>query len=245
MTRFAKLSIVAVLFCYSGIMQAETTPKQIVMAASGDPLLNRVAQAVGDRAFGKFDIKFVLKDFPKARALANANSGIADGDAYRVLDFHKKTEGRYPNLTLINAPYISISWTAFVNKSLKDTPINDWEDMKNYRVTGIRGNKTMEYRLKEHLPKENRFIVENYSQAFAMLEKNRVDIVIAKPSVGIAFRKKNPNLRPVGRFEVHDLYMYLHKKHQHLIPGIESEIRAMEKDGTLSKIEQEVRSRFK
>ena len=169
-------------------------PKEIVLAASGDSMLNEIAQAVGDRVFGKYNIKFTLKNFPKARALVAANSGEVDGDAYRVYDFHKRSGGKFPNLTLVNSPFMTIYWTAFVTDKLKDLKINGWEDMKKFRVAGIRGNKTMELRMKDFLSENNRFIVTHYEQAFGMLFKGRVDIVVGKPNVGISYMKKHKNL---------------------------------------------------
>ena len=243
MPKFITL-LLTLTFLVTSKLNAKGSSQELVLSASGDSYLNGVVQAVGDRAFGKYDIKFTLKNFPKARALVVANTGEADGDAYRVYDFHKKTKGKYPNLTLVDAPFMSIYWTAFVTDRLNGSKINGWKDMKNLRVVGIRGNKTMEYRMKEHFSKDNRNLVTRYHQAFEMLLKGRVDVVLGKPSVGAKYMKNYDNINMFGRFEVQDLYIYLHKKHQHLVPKIESEIRAMREDGTLSKIEQEVRSRL-
>ena len=234
--------VLSILFLFaSPTINGQDMPKEIQLAASGDAYLNGVSKAVGEKAFGKHGIKFALKDYPKARALANANSGKADGDAYRVLDFHKRTKGKYPNLKIVNETFVSIYWTAFVREDLKDRKINGWEDMKNFRVAGIRGNKTMEFRFNEHLNKDQQYIVNDYDQAFAMLMKGRVDMVIAKPSVGISYKKKYKNLYALGKFEVQDLYFYLHQKHQHIIPKIESSIREMRQDGLLVEIEKKVR----
>ena len=223
---------------------AQSVPKETTLAASGDPLLNGVARAVGERAFGKYGIKLILKDFPKERALVHANSGAVDGDAYRVVDFHQRTNGKFGNLVRINIPYMAIVWTAFVTDKLKDAEINGWGDMKSYRVAGIRGNKLMESRMKESLPKSNRIILTRYSQAFGMLLKGRVDIVVGKPNVGTSYLKKHKNLVAKGRFEVQDLYFYLHKKHRNLIPKLEAALRSMQSQGLLAKIEQDVRVRL-
>ena len=205
-------------------------------------MLNAVSQAVGEKAFGKLGIEFSLHNYPKARALVSANAGVVDGDAYRVVDFHKKTNGKYSNLLIVNVPFMSIHWTAFVTDKLKNAQINGWDDMKNYKVVGIRGNKTMEFRMKEHLSDSNRHLVTHYEQAFGMLFKGRIDIVIAKPSVGKDYLKKHKNLHMVGKFEVQDLYFYLHKKHQNLIPKLESELKQLKDNGTLRKLETSIRA---
>ncbi|MEH6405625.1 MAG: transporter substrate-binding domain-containing protein, partial [Sneathiella sp.] len=225
-------------------LSAQGLQKEIVLADSDDRLLNGVAQEVGTRAFGKYNIEFGLRTYPKARALLVANSGIVDGDAYRVYDLQKRTAGKFPNLLRVDVPYISIYWTAFVGDKNKGLKVTGWKDLANYRVVAIRGNKTMEARLNEFVPKENRAVVGKYEQAFEMLLQDRVDIVVGKPSVGVSYLKKYKSLHMIGEFEHQDIYMYLHKKHKQLIPKIEFELREMKKSGALLNIEKMVRDRL-
>jgi len=242
--KLKKLLAFALVLLPISSLNAQGLQKEIVLADSGDALLNGVAQEVGTRAFSKYDIKFRLRTYPKARALVVANSGIADGDAYRVYDFHKRTGGKFPNLIRVGAPYISIYWTAFVGDKYKDIKVVGWKDLANYRVVAIRGNKTMEARLNEFVPKENRTVVGQYEQAFKMLLLGRVDVVVGKPSVGVSYLEKHKNLHMVGEFEDQDIYMYLHKKHKQLIPKIERELQEMKKSGELLEIEKMVRDKL-
>jgi len=237
------LALAMILLPIAGL-STQGLQNEIVLADSGDPLLNGVAQEVGTRAFSKHNIKFRLRTYPKARALATANSGIVDGDAYRVYDLQKVTGGKFPNLIRVDAPYISIYWTAFVGDKNKDIKITNWKDLANYRVAGIRGNKKMEARINEFLPKENRVIVNGYENAFKMLLRDRVDVVVGKPTVGVSYLKKHKNLHMIGEFEAQDIYMYLHKKHKQLIPKIEFELREMKKTGELQNIEKVVQDRL-
>jgi polar amino acid transport system substrate-binding protein len=244
MKKFKQLLAFAMILLPISSVSAQGLQKEIVLADSGDDLLNGVAQEVGTRVFGKYNIKFSLRTYPKERALASANSGEADGDAYRVYDLQKKTGGKYSNLIRVDVPYISIYWTAFVGDKYKDIKITGWKDLANYRVVAIRGNKTMEARMIEFVPKENREVVGRYKQAFEMLLRGRVDVVVGKPTVGMSYLKKHKNLHMIGEFEDQDIYMYLHKKHKQLIPKIEFELREMKKSGALLNIEKMVRDRL-
>ena len=223
---------------------AQGVQQEIVLADSGDSLLNGVAQEVGTRAFGKHNIKFMLRTYPKARALYSAHSGLADGDAYRVFDLHKKTKGQFSNLIRVDAAYVSIYWTAFVRDKYKDIKVTGWKDLANYKVVGIRGNKTMEASMNKFVPKVNQSIVNTYEQAFYMLKTGRVDVVVGKPSVGWSYLEKDTNLHMTGKFQINDIYMYLHKKNKRLIPKIEFELRKMKESGELINIEKMVVERL-
>ena len=225
-------------------LKADNLPKEIVLADSGDKFLNGVVQEVGKRAFDKYNINFKLKTFPAARALISANSGEVDGDAYRVVDFHKKTGGKFPNLIRVDAPYLSIYFTAFVEDKNKDIVINDWKDLAPYKVAVIRGNKTMEARVNEFVPKAQQSVVTFYDEAFKMLLLKRVDVVIGKPIIGAKYLKENKNLHMRGKFQFQDIYIYLHKKHKDLIPKIEAELRHLKTIGALADIEKGVRNRL-
>jgi len=244
MTKVKRLLAVAMIFLPISSLSAQGVQEEIVLADSGDRLLNGVAMEVGSRVFGKYNIKFKLRTYPKARALVMANSGKADGDAYRVYDLQKITGGKYSSLLRVDVPYISIYWTAFVGDKFKDVKVTDWKDLANYRIAAIRGNKTMEARMNEFVPIKNRTLVNNYDLAFKMLLRGRVDVVVGKPAVGVSYLKNHKNLHMTGEFEDQDIYMYLHNKHKQLIPKIEYELREMKKSGALLNIEKMVRDRI-
>ena len=227
-----------------GNLNAQDSSKEIILADSGDFFLNAVAKEVGKRAFSKHNIKFDTRTYPAERALISANSGEADGDAYRVFDLHKKSAGKYPNLIRVNVPYLTIYFTAFVEDENKDIKVNDWKDLANYKVAVIRGNKTMEARVNEFVPKSNQVSVTFYEQAFQMLLKNRVDVVVGKPVIGSNYMKKHKNLHMIGKFQTQDIYIYLHKNHKSIIPKIEAELQKMQDSGELQEIEKMVRNRF-
>ena len=215
-------------------------PESIELASNGDSYLYKVVQQVGKLAFGKYNIKFSQKIYPHARGLILANDGRIDGGAARVFDLHKKTKDEFSNLLRVDESFMTIYWTAFVQEKNKDIKIEGWRDLKKYRVASLIGNKTMETRLRKFVLKENIFSVGSYEQAFGMLQRGRLDVVVGKPSVGIPFLKNNTHFLMKGKFENADLYMYLHKKHKGIIPSIEAELKKLKVDGTLDKINEKV-----
>ena len=102
----------------------------------------------------------------------------------------------------------------------------------------------MEVRINDYVPKKNQSFVTTYEQAFGMLIHDRVDVVIGKPIVGASYLRKHKHLRTSGKFQVQDIYIYLHKKHKKLIPKIELELQEMKDSGELLKIEKMVRERI-
>jgi len=234
------LAVILIIIHVSSL-SAQDFQDEIVLADSDDIFLNSVVEEVGPRVFGKYNYAFSLKTYPSERALLTANSGRVDGDAYRVFDFQEKSEGRYPNLVRVDVPYISIFFTAFVKDN--DIRITGWEDMSNYRVAVIRGNKTMQARVNEFVPHESQAVVNSYEQAFDMLQVDRVDIVVGKPIVGVNYLEEH-NLYMTGEFQFQDIYIYLHKKHEQLIPQIEMELQQMKESGELEYIENMVRDRL-
>jgi polar amino acid transport system substrate-binding protein len=241
MNKLKQLLAIITVFINVSSLSAQDLQQEIVLADSDDSFLNSVVQEVGTRAFGKYDIKFSLRTYPSERALLTANSGKVDGDAYRVFDLYNKTGGQYPNLVRVNFPYISIYFTAFVKD--KDIKITGWEDLANYRVAVIRGNKTMEAQVNKFVPREKQSYINSYKQAFGMLLLDRVDIVVGKPIVGASYVKNN-NLYMTGKFQTQDIYMYLHKKHEQLIPKIEMVLREMNESGELLDIENMFRDNY-
>jgi len=242
MNKLKQLFASTIIFITVSNLSAQDFQQEIVLADSGQIFLNTVVQEVGTRAFGKYNTKFSLITFPSERALITANSADVDGDAYRVFDLHNKTGGQYPNLIRVDFPYISIHFTAFVKD--KDIRITGWQDLANYRVAVIRGNKTMETHVNEFVAPERQAVVGSYKQAFSMLLLDRVDIVVGKPIVGASYVNNN-NIYMTGKFQIQDIYMYLHKKHKQLIPKIEMELRKMNESGELKNIDNMVRDRLK
>jgi len=195
--------------------------KETITFSAGAKLTDRQASFIIPKlkkAFSKMDIEFRAVFIPSERSIVHSNSGITDGELHRIKDFHKVTNGKYPNLIKINHKMMSVWVSAFaVDKKIK---INSWEDFKKYKICYYRGRKNIQNRVDKIVPKENIFIVKNDLQAFSMLARKRVDIVISESSQGLEIIKSDSqfsNIREIKKLNETEIYSYINKKYKHLI----------------------------
>jgi polar amino acid transport system substrate-binding protein len=164
-----------------------------------------------------------------ARALINANEGIDQGVAMRVMGLEKT----YPNLVRIDERLIENDFVAY-SQDL-DFSTDSWQSLEPYVVTLINGWVIFERNLS---PTQTKTAVTEPDQMFAMLAKKRVDVVLyerwqglyrARLS-GLAVRVHEPPLASV------DMYMYVHKDYAHLAPKLAQALRDIKADGTYQAI---------
>jgi polar amino acid transport system substrate-binding protein len=220
------LAALMLLFAMSALADGHI----ITVSSNNTPLDRKVLLGVSEEAFQRTGNKFKLINLPSERSLVAANAGEIDGEGLRVAGL----SGKYPNLIQVPEAYIGISFVAFA----KDATIKlgSWDDLKNYRVAFINGWKMFE---------KNASIarivnkVDKPEQMFEMLLQDRVDLVLYTLADGNVYLKKNsltqiaplkPALKDV------DLYLYLHRKHEQLVPKLNQAIQAMKADGSYNQI---------
>ncbi len=164
-----------------------------------------------------------------ARALINANNNVDQGVAMRIKGLEKK----YPNLVRIEEPLIDNDFVAY-SKNI-DLITDGWDSLKPYSVVYINGWVIFDRNLAAD--QESR-MVKTPRQMFAMLDKNRVDLVLyerwqglqqAKDS-GMQVRAHKPPLASVK------MYMYIHKDYASLAPKLALALQQMKKDGSYQSI---------
>ena len=223
-----RVCFVVFLIAWKSIAFAEGPA--ITISTNNTPMDRKVLQSVSEEAFRRSGAEFKVVSLPSERSLRAANLGEVDGEGLRIGGLSKN----YPNLIQIPEPYTRISFVAFS----KHTAINiaGWESLKSYRVAFITGWKIFEANATKAKIINK---VDRPEQLFLMLERDRIDIALYTLADGLALVRKmglssvvplNPPLKEL------DLYLYLHKKHEALIPSVTSAIRDMKKDGTYSKI---------
>lgn len=176
--------------------------------------------------FNRMGVGVEIFPMPSKRSLINANNGTEDGNFVR-------TEGitqRYPNLIKVPEKISENRIIAFSkNTGIK---INGWKSLLPYHVTYVNGWRNCERELKNARAIT---VVKNEVLLFTLLEKDRAQIGIFGQSTGKAALEKlgysriTPLVPPIV---ISDLFLYLHKKHQNLIPDIVNTLRGMKKDGT-------------
>jgi len=188
-----------------------------------------VKEALGRIGFGLETVRL-----PAERALINANAGIDDGDLLRIAGLRKT----YPNLIQVSEKVIDLEFVVFTK--YKKFPVAGWHSLKPYSVAIITGWKILERNITEAAVLTN---VKNVNQLFTMLLKDRADTIVYSRWVGLGYIKQH-HVRGVRILEPplarRGMYVYLHKKHQHLVPKLAATLRAMKADGSYRRAFQKI-----
>jgi len=221
------LTAVITWFAVSCPVLAEKT--LVLNTAFTSPLSNDAQSGFVDVIVGKalHRIGYQLKTvwLPAERALINANAGIDDGDLLRISGLQKS----YPNLIQVPEKVINLEFVVFTTKT--SFPVKGWKSLKPYSVAIITGWKILE----RNIPAGTDLIkVNNVEQLFALLLKNRVDAIVYSRWVGLDYIQQH-KLRGVKLLEPplarRKLYVYLHKKHEHLVPRLARSLRHIKVTG--------------
>jgi polar amino acid transport system substrate-binding protein len=181
-------------------------------------------------ALTRIGYRLKVMHLPGERALINANSGIDDGELNRIAGLNKV----YPNLVQVPEKTFEMEFKAFTRKQRFET--NNWNSLRPYTVGIINGWKILE----RNVPPEVELIkVKNAEQLFALLQNNRVDVVLYGMWQGLNYIKNKhlQNIKilnpPLAKME---MYVYFHKKHSALVPLFSDTLRKMKSDGSYQRI---------
>jgi len=166
---------------------------------------------------------------PPERGLMNANIGIIDGDAGRIDGLSR----RYPNLLQVPEVFMVADFLAFTkNFSFQQT---GWESLRPYHVAIVRGHKLSEANVKGT---QSLIRTGNAEALFRLLNSDRTDVAVCERRFGSLTAKRiNPQIKglepPLASV---NFYLYLHKKHEPLVPRVSHAIKAMKGDGTYERL---------
>jgi len=233
--------LIAVLLCLAG--QASALAAPLVLNTSYFPPINSPDKSgfldlLYRELFARLGIAFEIQMLPAERALQNANAGIDDGDTCRIAGL----QSTYPNLVHTTEPVMGYQMTVF-SKEEKIT-ISGQESLMPYALGMVTGWKILERTTRQH---PSRTMVDSADQLFWMLDQGRVDIALIERLVGMEAvnRLGIKGVRVLSPpFLTGDWFLYLHKKHQSLIPRIDAELRKMKQDGAYERIRQQVLGRY-
>ena len=206
----------------------------IINTAAHPPFHTADEKGIIDRllkeAFRRLGHRLKVIKLPAERALLNANSGLDDGDAFRIGGLEKS----YPNLISVPESLYTISFVGFTKKN--NVSLNGWKSLRPFSVGIITGWKIFEQ--KSSLM-EQFATATNADKLFKILVHNRVDLVLYSKLPGQFYIRKNkldgirilqPPLKKV------DMFLYLNKKHKGLVSKISRVLRAMKADRTYQEI---------
>lgn len=163
------------------------------------------------------------------RAMINANNGIDDGVAMRIAGLEKI----YPNLMRVNEKVIDNEFVAYATRV--ELATTGFDVFKDYHVGYISGWKVFE----SALPSDTAVTrAKDAAQLFTLLANNRADMVLFERWQGNHILQergiKAHMLRPP--LVSTEMFMYLHKRHAHLLDAAARALRAMKADGSYQRI---------
>lgn len=171
------------------------------------------------------------------RAMINANNGIDDGMAMRI----KGLEATYPNLVRVEEKIIDNDFVAYSIHHRFDT--TGFDTLKPYQVGYIIGWKVFEAPLRSN-PAVT--LVQDANQLFTLLEKDRTDVVLFERWQGnwLVRERGIPARLLLPPLVTTEMYMYLHKKHAHLLGRVTEALRAAKADGSYRRIHEQTLPRL-
>lgn len=223
------LGFIVLLSALTGFAGAEPLP--FTVSTNNTPLDRRALQEIAKETFARIGLEFKLISLPSERSLNAANAGETDGEGLRVAGLG----AQYPNLVQVPERFIGISFVAFA----KDATIrldHGWESLKGYRVAHITGWKMFEANAGAARSVTK---VEKPEQMFLMLDSGRIDLALYTRADGAALARTmglpaiavvNPVLKDV------DMFLYLHRRHEALVPRLVQALKEMKADGTYNRI---------
>lgn len=204
----------------SGVLAPYTTPDRKGFL---DQLIKAVFKEVG--------LEGELLIYPTAteRGMLNANEGIDDGLAMRVAGLEKQ----YPNLIRVPEEVAVNDFVAITTRHRFDTP--NWDSLRPYTVSYIIGWKVFE----QNVPTGKEITkVRDAEQLFTLLARDRADVALYERWQGVEqTRRMGVKVQvmepPLVRTK---MYMYLHKKHEALVPRVAQALARLKQNGTYQRI---------
>lgn len=142
---------------------------------------------------------------------------------------------------MIPFPINFLEGVVFTKK--QDINIKGWDSLKPYTIAIRIGTKFAEDGTKGM--KVGKF--DSNEKIFKLVSENRYDVCISSRIVGL-YQIKKQNLIGIKVLEPplikHDLFHYLNKKHENLIPIISKELKKMQQEDRISEIRKEFITRL-
>lgn len=216
----------------SFIVSAQPT---LLLNTTGQPPLNTKEHTgfmdeVAREAMRRIDYKLVIDSIPAERALLLANKGVIDGEMSRI----KNLDKIYTNL--IRVPEKIMDWEFVVFSKKQINLSQGWDSLKGKDIAFIRGWKVLENNVPEQATITK---VENSTQLFTLLDKNRVDYVAYEKWGGkYLINQLRLNNVTLGNppLEKKGMFIYLHKKNSHLVPKLSAALIEMKADGSYQRL---------
>jgi polar amino acid transport system substrate-binding protein len=226
--RLAK-ALLAVLLCLSTTQATEFVLTTAAEAPYHRPDQTGLMNQLVAEAFRRVGIEIRVVQMPGERALQTSNAGNVDGDAFRVMGL----QDHYNNLIPTTESIFDMNFSAFTLSPMSTE--NSWDDISKLRIGIVRGYKILEFQSQGM----NVTQVNDQLSMFNMLLVGRIDVAVTSKQIGLDALRRNGitglvlNEPPIL---VMPLFIYLHKKHEALVPLLTQAVKDMKADGTHQRI---------
>lgn len=208
----------------------------LTISSNNTPLDRRVVHDVSREALRRLGYQFNFVRHPSERSLHLANEGEVDGEGFRVAGL----SAQYPNLVQVPERYGEVSFVAFVKTGTFSTAAG-WESLRGKRVAYITGWKLFESNV---AAAQSVVKVDKAEQMFQMLDSGRIDVALYTLRDGVALvRELGLNaVQPMApALKVSDMFLYLNKRHEALVPRLAQALRDMKTDGSYARLVEAVK----
>lgn len=196
--------------------------------------VRQIFEAVMTEACNRLGLAVSVETFNAERALRLANNGRSDGDGPRIAGL----SATYSNLIQVPEKIIDVSFSGFSRDP--GIPSGDWAALNPYRVGILIGWKILENNITGARSLRK---VDDIEHLFKMLANDRVDLVVINEVDGRVYVKDHglsgiEVLSPP--FARREMFLYLHNRHDALVPELVGVLAAMKTDGAYQRIVQSV-----
>lgn len=223
------LTVIPLLLCISHAAIAQPIKINTGFTPPVSYLLLDIMQATFNRA----GLDMIFSEQPAERSIALVARGIDDAECCRI---PKAISSDYPGLVQVPEVVYTARFSAFAKPPLPQ--IDGFEALKSYSVATVSGWKILVNNLQRIKP-ETLHIVDNAKSMFQVLDLDRIDVAT------YGYLSGKQTLAELGLKSIQviepplasaPLYLFLHRKHAHLVPQLTQAIRSLKADGSLERI---------
>lgn len=202
----------------------------LATADSQDSTATKITNLLLTECFHRLDYRVDILRRPSKRSIVEADDGRVDGEFART----EAVAARYPNLIKVPEHIGQETLSAFT--AYPDMKVEGWASLVDRHVAWVAGREICSCRL-GHVARKT--LEKNEESLLRFLGAQRAEAGVMGRERGREMLKRLgvDNVHPVEPpLEVVNLYLYLHKRHKPIIPGVVAMLRKLKSDGTLEAI---------
>lgn len=224
--------LLPILLLFPSLLHA--APPLTIATADGIPLSTPTSTGFHDQvvreACKRIGRQMETVHLPAERALVNADEGIEDGVYVRV----QGLDTMYKNLRIVPEKITDYEFVAFGKNP--DLQITNWDSLQEHDVAIVTGWKILENNIVRFKTLTK---VKNGELLFKALAEDKVDLVVFNKLDGYGVIKEL-NLKGIHTLKMplatKEMFLYLHKNHEALVPQLTNALRSMKSDGSYDAI---------